>query len=295
MNELEIQIQKYRNLVEQALKKVLQEKDLPQQQLLEAMRYSVGAGGKRIRPVLLLAFCEGCGGDVEKAAPFAAAIEMLHSYSLIHDDLPCMDNDDMRRGKPSCHIQFGEALALLAGDGLLNRCFEVMLFSCLTVGQNGIKAAVTLSKAAGVMGMIGGQVLDLEMEEKTVSKEQLLTMYHLKTGCLLSAACRMGCELAGAVPEISQTAEEFGDALGLAFQIVDDLLDLYGDAKILGKPTGSDLENQKTTFATLCSREEAKAYASELTKKAKLLLNKMGLSTGPFLYELTSQLLEREK
>lgn len=290
------QMEGYISCTEKALKEALSYPDCSQRQVLEAMRYSVGAGGKRIRPVLLLSFCQGCGGNLEQAAPFAAAIEMLHSYSLIHDDLPCMDDDDMRRGKPSCHIQFGEAMALLAGDGLLNCCFEVMLSACSTAGPNGVRAAATLSKASGVMGMIGGQVLDLSLEgKKEVEEAELLSMYRLKTGCLLSAACEMGCQLTGAEQAVCDMASEYGYTLGLAFQIVDDLLDMYGDTATLGKPVGSDLENGKTTFATLHSYEQAKKYAQQLTERALGLLESMGLSTEDFLRQLTVSLLNREK
>lgn len=282
----------YRARVECALKQYLPNQDLPQTEVFEAAQYSVGAGGKRIRPVLLLAFCEALGGDVEKALPFAAAVEFLHTYSLIHDDLPCMDNDDMRRGKPSCHVQFGEATALLAGDGLLNLAFETMLTACKETKE--VQAAAILARASGMMGMIGGQIVDLQSADRPISEELLLEMYRMKTGELLAASCKMGVCLAGGTEQQISLASEYGFRVGLAFQIVDDILDIYGDEKTLGKHTGSDWDNHKLTYAALHSRDGSVRKAKMLTDEAIALLVQC-CPDNSFLPELTEKLLNRVK
>ena len=286
------QMETYRAQVEKALEKYLPQGDCPQAEVFDAARYSVGAGGKRIRPVLLLAFCEALGGDTEKALPFAAAVEFLHTYSLIHDDLPCMDNDDMRRGQPSCHIQFGEATALLAGDGLLNLAFETMLSAC--EDQRGAQAAAILACASGMMGMIGGQVVDLQSVDRPISEELLLEMYRMKTGELLAASCKMGVCLAGGTQEQLALASDYGFRVGLAFQIVDDILDIYGDEKTLGKHTGSDWDNHKLTYAALHSRDGSVRKAKLLTDEALELLERC-CPDNTFLPELTEKLLNRVK
>ncbi|MDD6276622.1 MAG: polyprenyl synthetase family protein [Clostridia bacterium] len=235
-----------------------------------AMRYSIENGGKRIRPTLVLEFCRLCGGDEKKALPLACAIEMIHTYSLIHDDLPCMDNDDYRRGKPSCHIAFGYEYALLAGDALLTLAFktaaEFSLDARLTV-----EAIKTLADAAGWSGMVGGQVLDLQNEGKKVSLGQVEKTDELKTGELIRASCVMGCIAADRFDMIPY-AEEYAKCIGTAFQIVDDILDVTSDAETLGKPIGSDVENEKCTYVSLMGIEKAKEYVSKLTEKAKKAL-----------------------
>lgn len=238
----------------------------------QAMRYSVENGGKRIRPALLLEFCRVCGGDYKKAVPFACALEMIHTYSLIHDDLPCMDNDDFRRGKPSCHIAFGEEYALLAGDALLTLAFETAMKSNLSAEIN-VKAAKELAKAAGVMGMVGGQVLDLQNEGKKVGVSDLQKTDELKTGELIRAACVLGCVCAGADDKKIAAAEKYAHDIGIAFQIVDDILDVTSDEETLGKPIGSDEENQKSTYVSLLGIEKSRKTAEELTLNAQKALD----------------------
>lgn len=238
----------------------------------QAMRYSVENGGKRIRPALLLEFCRVCGGDYKKAVPFACALEMIHTYSLIHDDLPCMDNDDFRRGKPSCHIAFGEEYALLAGDALLTLAFETAMKSNLSA-EITVKAAKELAKAAGVMGMVGGQVLDLQNEGKKVGVSDLQKTDELKTGELIRAACVLGCVCAGADDKKIAAAEKYAHDIGIAFQIVDDILDVTSDEETLGKPIGSDEENQKSTYVTLLGIEKSRKTAEELTLNAQKALD----------------------
>lgn len=265
MNKLEIQ--EIENALEQYLP---QEKDL-RKNLFESMEYSLMAGGKRIRPQLVLEFCRVCGGDAAKAMPFACAVEMIHSYSLIHDDLPCMDDDDLRRGKPTNHKVYGEATALLAGDALLTLAFETMLSpeSIAAVGADRAAcAAGELAKAAGAHGMVGGQIIDLESEDRQVPLEVLEKMDEGKTGALILASCRMGCILAGAGAEQLRAADVYARSIGLAFQIVDDLLDVTGDAALLGKNTGMDSERGKSTYVSLLGVEKARETVERLTQTA---------------------------
>ena len=257
----------------------------------DAMDYSLEAGGKRIRPVLVLAFCHMCGGDYRKAAAPAAAIEMIHTFSLIHDDLPCMDNDDFRRGKPSCHKKFGEACAVLAGDALAIRPFQVIAESELNDSMK-IKLIAELACSSGAEGMIGGQIIDMENEQRsTVNGENLRMMYALKTGRLIKTSCVMGCIAAEASDEQVKNAEEYAHCLGLAFQIIDDILDVTGDEAALGKPIGSDAEENKTTFVTLYGIENAREEAVKLTDKAMKILGRF--DNNEFLIELTKYLLDR--
>ena len=237
----------------------------------QAMRYSVENGGKRVRPSLMLSFCELCGGDVEKTMPLACALEMIHTYSLIHDDLPCMDNDDFRRGKPSCHVKFGYEYALLAGDALLTLAFETAAKAELPA-ETVVKAVAELAKAAGWAGMVGGQVIDLQNEGKKVSVEEIEKMDALKTGELIRAACVIGCIAAGREDKIP-FAEEYAKCVGLAFQIVDDILDVTSDTATLGKPVGSDSENEKCTYVYLLGLEKSRQIVSKLTAKAKKSLD----------------------
>lgn len=236
------------------------------------MAYACEGGGKRIRPVLLLEFCHLCCGDTARALPFAAAIEMIHSYSLVHDDLPCMDNSPLRRGKPSVHAAYGETMALLAGDALLNRAFEVMLSVTETEPSAVLRAAGELADRAGIYGMIGGQVLDLACEGKSIDLDTLNTLQEGKTGALLMAACRMGVILGGGTEEQIAQAGEFGYALGRCFQIVDDILDVTATSEEWGKPVGGDAENGKTTFVSLLGLEEARRLAAAYTEQAKAAL-----------------------
>lgn len=256
----------YGEMTDTALLGYLAMPDIPKT-LRKSMTYSITAGGKRLRPALLLATSEMLGGDPMEAMPFACGIEMIHTYSLIHDDLPAMDDDDFRRGKPSCHKAFGEANALLAGDGLLTLAFETAADAPLSDAQR-VEAVRTLAKAAGVCGMLGGQVIDLGCEGKPVDLETLNTLYALKTGALLRASARLGCLAGNAGEELLETADRYARACGLAFQITDDILDVAGDAEKLGKPTGSDEENHKTTYVTLLGLSGARERARELIGEA---------------------------
>ncbi len=260
----------------------------------DAMAYSLKAGGKRIRPILVLEFCRMCGGDIKNALPFACAVEMVHCYSLIHDDLPCMDDDDMRRGKPSCHIQFGEANALLAGDALLTLAFDVLSSASATglvSSQACVKAVSTLAKCAGMDGMIGGQVMDLLFENKPMDENILHQIHTKKTAALIKSACVLGSLAAEASDEMILKSETYAHNLGLAFQIVDDILDVVGTEESLGKPIGSDKENGKTTFVTLFGLEGAKKMAQEATTKALDTLKIF--SDYGYLENLTNSLLTR--
>lgn len=233
----------------------------------EAMEYSLMAGGKRIRPVLVLESCRLCGGRVEDALPFACAIEMVHTYSLIHDDLPAMDNDDLRRGRPTSHKVFGEATAILAGDGLLTAAFEQIAKAPLASNQI-VDALRCLSQAAGHQGMIGGQMLDLDGEGNNLAVEELSQLQSLKTGALIQVACQLGCIAAGGSGAQMTALEGYAMALGRAFQIQDDILDVTSSDQELGKPVGSDEEQNKSTFATLLGVARCHQLVKELTGEA---------------------------
>ena len=260
----------------------------------DAMRYSVDGGGKRIRPVLLLESCCLCGGDVADALDFACALEMIHTYSLVHDDLPCMDDDDMRRGKPACHIAFGEATAVLAGDALLTQAFAAAANSeaAKKTPARALEAIALLSKYAGAEGMIGGQAVDLQSEGKTIALSRLQTMDSLKTGALMRAACEIGAVLAGADDEKRTALVRYAEALGQAFQIVDDILDVTSDEKTLGKPIGSDAELQKSTYVSLLGLDRAKAAARDCTAAAIEALAVFG-EDAAFLRSLAENLMTR--
>lgn len=269
----------YLPMIEEALEGFLPKEHCRYERLIEAMRYSLLDGGKRVRPALVLEFCRLCGGDVPAALPFACAVEMIHTYSLIHDDLPCMDNDDLRRGKPSNHKAYGEDTALLAGDGLLTLAFSTMLSPENVAGvgaDRAVEAAFILAGAAGVHGMVGGQEIDLRAEGEEISLEALQEMDEKKTGALILAAARMGCTLAGADEHQRQAAANYARAIGLAFQIVDDVLDVEGDAAALGKATGGDAENHKSTYVSLLGVEAAKRRAEALTRTAVTALEPFG-------------------
>ena len=265
---------------------------LGEEKMREAMLYSVENGGKRIRPILTLEFCRICGGDITTAIPLACAIEFIHTYSLIHDDLPCMDDDDMRRGKPSSHVRFGEANALLAGDSLLTFAFETVANADKLDACAKVEAISVLAKAAGFAGMIAGQVQDLENEEKSVTVEDLQQVDNLKTGELIKAACLLGCIAAGADAEKCKAATSFATNLGLAFQVVDDILDVTSDEETLGKPVGSDVQNCKSTYVSLLCLEKAQKIASELTDNAISSLSVFG-EDAEFLISLSKKLLSR--
>ena len=264
------------------------------QTLMDAMKYSLTSGGKRLRPILLMAAADAINGNGSKFVTTASAIEMIHTYSLIHDDLPAMDNDDYRRGKPTCHKVYGEAMAILAGDGLLTLAFEVIL------RQRGVSHAAILfvideiSQAIGTNGMVGGQAIDLLSEGKKIDLETLKKMHIGKTGALFKAAIRSGAILSSASGEQLQALTKYAESFGLAFQITDDILDVIGDEKTFGKPIGSDERNQKSTYVTLTSLEEAKKLAAEATNDAIEALSIFGEEAN-FLRELVKYLLNRQK
>lgn len=285
----------YKSIVDKRLNEYM---DLPaskQDKLYDAMKYSLNAGGKRIRPILAIEFCLLCEGNEEAALPAACAIEMIHTFSLIHDDLPSMDNDDFRRGMPSCHKAFDEATALLAGDALEMYPFEVLTDSVKygVTAENTLKMVKILAECAGHKGMIGGQQIDTQFEGCILEEHELLNMYSLKTSRLLQAAVCMGCLAAGADEDTVNKAYEYGEKLGLAFQIIDDILDICGDSQTLGKSVGSDEENGKQTYARLVGVEAAKQKAEELTKSALSVLDYF--DSGDFLKKLTTELLNRNK
>ena len=288
MNEFDARMQAYREAVEAYLNGCFAE-DAPQKRLFEAMRYSLLAGGKRIRAVLVLEFCRICGGDWQTALPFAAALEMVHAYSLIHDDLPCMDNDDFRRGKPTNHRVYGEAMAVLAGDALLTAAFET------AAGAQADAATIagvvkTLSSCAGELGMVGGQVLDLAAEQEEPDAERIHTLQSLKTGALIRAACCCGV-LAGQGSAVQfEAAARYAEALGLAFQIRDDMLDVLGDAKTLGKAVHVDAN--KGTFVRLYGLERCGQMIGEENETAVAALDAFGETA--FLKELVQRLAVRE-
>ena len=240
----------------------------------EAERYSLMAGGKRVRPALTLEFCRLFGGEAEAALPFAAAVEMIHTFSLIHDDLPCMDNDDLRRGRPTNHKVFGEAYALLAGDGMALDAFGMAASNTLVSDGARAEAVLLLSRAAGSEGMVRGQVMDMFGEQNTLSYEELLALHAHKTGALIRVAAQMGVLAAGYAADSPEMAVAVGYAerIGLAFQVVDDVLDATSTPEILGKSVGGDADHHKNTFLSFCSVPEAEAYAEELTSEAISLL-----------------------
>lgn len=288
------QLTEYAEMTEEALEKYIPSVDCLQKSVIEAARYSLSAGGKRIRPALVMEFCRVCGGEPETALPVACAIEMMHTFSLIHDDLPCMDNDDLRRGKPSCHKAHGEATALLAGDALAIMPFEIIAKAGLkkTISQDAaLKISALLAELAGFGGMIGGQTVDLENENKKPPVAVILEMYRMKTGALLEFCCKAGCIAAGAGAKEQLAAGSFGQRLGLAFQITDDILDISADEKTLGKPVGSDAENGKYTYVSAVGLEKAKEQVKALTAQAKEFLSEF--SDTEFLRELAETLAER--
>lgn len=265
--------------------------------LVEAMRYSLLGGGKRLRPFLVLTAAEVCGGDPEAALPAACAVEMVHTYSLIHDDLPCMDDDDFRRGRPSAHRVFGEGLAVLAGDALLTLAFEVMagLEGDPRVGPGrAIRAVAELARAAGPAGMVGGQVLDLEWEGRDAPVAVLEDLDRRKTGALIAGSLRIGAIVAGASPAQEQALTAYGLHLGLAFQIQDDILDVVGDPAVLGKQAGSDERQAKSTYVRALGLEGARARARAAAQAATEALAPLGPGAR-LLAELATYVIERER
>lgn len=292
------ELEKYIDIINNALYSFLPTEDLKQKRVIEASKYSLSAGGKRIRPVLTLKFCEMCDGNYEKALDVACAIEYIHTFSLIHDDMPCMDDDDFRRGKPSCHKAFDEYTALLAGDALAMMPFGIIADSALKgklMPVTSAKIATYLAKSVGFYGMIGGQQIDADNNGHIENDEEILNMYSMKTSDLLKAACCCGV-LCAENPEENkyiEAAEKYAYNLGLAFQIIDDILDITSSPEILGKPTGSDEKSGKFTYATIVGIETAALKAEEYTKKAVEALSVF--PDNSFVLELTDMLLKRDR
>lgn len=287
---LEKQCREYREYVESYLKEHYDAlNDQPQKLLFDAMQYSLTAGGKRLRPILAFEFCRICGRDWKEAAPFAAAIEMIHTYSLIHDDLPCMDNDDYRRGRLTNHKVYGEGMAVLAGDALLTDAFGIAASAQLPDPGDMATAIGVLSECAGSLGMVGGQVLDIMSEERELTEQEVLDIQNRKTGCLISAACALGVIAGGGSEKQYDAACQFAAGLGLAFQIRDDMLDVIGTLEELGKATGVD--TQKNTFVKLYGLERCEELVASYTNYAIDALN--SFSDTAFLKELAKSLTER--
>ena len=282
----------YIGLINEEINKSYRCDGLMSDKLIDAMHYSLSNGGKRIRPILMIEFCKMCGGKADYAINAACALESIHTFSLIHDDLPCMDNDDLRRGKPSCHKAYGEDIALLAGDALALDAFSKICETKNVSPEQILRVVQEISKASGFSGMCGGQLLDIENETVAPDIERLKLTYKLKTGKLIATACKCGAILGGADEDKINLAEEFGYDIGLAFQIVDDILDVEGDEETLGKPIGSDTEQDKTTFVTIYGIEKAKETAKEITDKALSILSQF--DSNEYLTELTKTLLIRK-
>ena len=268
----------YKNLIEEHILDFLPEVDHKSFTVYESMRYSLAAGGKRIRPTLLLAACDFAGGDVKNALPYACAVEYIHTYSLIHDDLPAMDNDDLRRGIPTNHRVFGEAMAILAGDGLLTSAFEAMNKDMLLYFDNEtnlkrrVKASYELAKGAGCRGMVAGQAADIEAENKQCSREMLDYIHINKTGALIVAAVRAGAHLGGADKKMLEDLTDYAEVLGLAFQIGDDILDVEGTESVMGKKANVDKNKNKSTYPCCYGLEESRKRLMELTETAKEIM-----------------------
>lgn len=275
------------------------EKYLPKQneypsEIFEAMRYSIFAGGKRLRPIMLLSACETLGGESKRAIPFACAIEMIHTYSLIHDDLPAMDNDDYRRGMLTSHKKFGEAIAILAGDGLLHHALEVMADACVKdYCIETTKAMQAIAHGAGVYGMLSGQVVDVISEGKQIDEKTMYFIHKNKTAAMLQGALKAGALLGGATQQQVDNMEKAGEKIGVAFQIADDILDITSTLEELGKPVHSDEKNKKNTYVTMYGIEKSKEMIKTLSQEAIAVLETFG-ERANFLIELTHYLIERK-
>lgn len=288
---MENKFKRYKNMIDAALGSYFTD-ECAQKDLLDAMRYSLLAGGKRIRGVLVLCFAEMCGLEAEAALPFACAVEMLHTYSLIHDDLPCMDNDDFRRGKPTNHIVYGEAAATLAGDALQAAAFETALSAELP-RERVLQAAKMLAAAAGPFGICGGQVLDMAAEGRFLDREEMENIHNLKTSSMIIASAKMGVIAAGGSAEQIAAAEKYARCIGLAFQIRDDMLDMISSDEELGKPIGSDAANDKSTFVSLYGLKRCGEIVDEKTARAVGAV-KEGFSDSGFAVWLAEYLSKRK-
>ena len=288
----------YVELIDNKLLELTRSKPELQGQVVEAMEYSLQAGGKRLRPVLMLEFCRMCGErQPEKYAEIACSIELIHTFSLIHDDLPCMDDDDYRRGRLTTHKVFGEDFGILAGDALLNYAYEVMTSAVCAALPENMKncagAAAVIARKAGIFGMVGGQSLDVLLTDKPVNEKEMEFIFNLKTGALIEAAFMAGAILAGAGKECVSQLEKAGNLVGVAFQIKDDILDVTSTQEVLGKPVFSDEKNNKTTYVTLYGMEKAAADVENMSEKAESIVKSIG--DNEFLIELINKLISREK
>ncbi len=284
------------DLIDKYLEQYLPQKDNYQHTIYRAMRYSLFAGGKRLRPVITLACADIVGGEIMQAVPFACALEMIHTYSLIHDDLPAMDNDDYRRGKLTNHKTFGEAIAILSGDALLNKAFEVATNESIKNGfdfERALKAISVIANASGTDGMIGGQVVDLEAENNEIQMHELEYMHLHKTGALIIACAKVGAIVGGGLEKEINALEVYAKNIGLAFQVKDDILDIEGNSEKLGKPIGSDINNGKSTFVSLLGMERSRKMVKDLTDEAVESLKIFG-DRKEFLVELATYLVDRE-
>ncbi len=281
-----------RAAIEEALDGVLPSHSPIAQPLVDAMRYAALGGGKRLRPMLTCASCMAFGGRLEDALPPACAVELIHAYSLVHDDLPAMDDDALRRGRPSCHAAYGEAVAILVGDALQTLAFEVLAGAQGGSAANRAAAVSLLAEAVGWQGMVGGQAFDMASEGQRLGLAELKALHAAKTGALISAAVRIGALFADATEAQMAVAKAFGDRVGLGFQIIDDVLDVVSDTATLGKPAGSDQEADKSTFVTLMSLDDARREARALSEEAADLLRREGLQ-DTLLAELGGQAVER--
>lgn len=281
--------------IEELLKKYMPKEDGYQSTIMESMNYSLKSGGKRLRPILTLEACKIVGGNEEDAIPFAMAIEMIHTYSLIHDDLPSLDNDDLRRGKPTNHKVYGEAMAILAGDGLLNYAYEIMLSSSLNKDnpEKYLRAIGEIAKSAGIYGMIGGQVVDVESENTLIPKEKLDYIHLNKTAAIMVGCMRAGAIVGNANEEQLEKVTKYAKNIGLSFQIVDDILDIIGDESKLGKHVGSDIENNKSTYPSLIGIEKSKEVATQLINEARENIKTLN-GDYSFLDGLANYIIDRE-
>lgn len=283
------------NNVENLLNEYMPKVEGYQETIFDSMNYSLKAGGKRLRPILTLEACKLVGGNEKDAQPFAVAIEMIHTYSLIHDDLPALDNDDLRRGRKTNHKVYGEAMAILAGDGLLNYAYEIMLRESLNKSEpeKYLKAINEIAKVSGIYGMIGGQVVDIESEAQSIDMEKLDFIHMNKTAAIIIGCMRAGAIIGGASEEELENVTKYAKNIGLSFQIVDDILDIVGDEAKLGKKVGSDIDNEKSTYPSLIGLEKSKEIANELIAEAKTSIDNIN-KDSEFLNHLADYIVDRE-
>lgn len=283
------------NYVEELLSQYMPKEEGYQKTIMESMNYSLSAGGKRLRPILTLEACKMVGGNEVDAIPFAVAIEMIHTYSLIHDDLPALDNDDLRRGRKTNHIVYGEDIAILAGDALLNYAFETMLSTSIEKEnpKKYLRAINEIAKSSGIYGMIGGQVADVQSENTQISKEKLDYIHNNKTAAIIMGCMRAGAIIGDANDDELENITKYAKNIGLSFQIVDDILDIIGDESKLGKKVGSDIENHKSTYPSLIGLEKSKEIANGLIEEAKLSIKNIK-NDGEFLCGLADYIIDRD-